>query len=215
MGAERAADEVSPPDRDPPGHPEIVLVRHGETEWSRDGRHTGRTDVPLTKLGREEAVLVGRRLQGRRFSRILTSPLSRASETCELAGFGAVAERRPELAEWDYGDYEGMTRHEVRAGRPGWTPWSDGCPGGEDLADVTARIDRIVADLRSIQGAVAVFGHGHSLRVLAARWIELPGVAGARLTLGTAALGFVGYDRELAAILAWNDRSHLPADALA
>lgn len=190
---------------------EVVVVRHGETEWSRVGRHTGRSDVPLTELGRREAVLVGERLQGRRFARVLTSTLGRALQTCELAGLGAVAEPLSDLVEWDYGDYEGLTRDQVRADRPGWTPWDDGCPGGESVDDVGRRADRVLSELRRASGDVAVFGHGHSLRVLAARWAELPALAGARLILGTAALGILGYDRELAAIVAWNDASHLDA----
>jgi probable phosphoglycerate mutase len=193
--------------------PVVVLVRHGETEWSRTMRHTGRSDVPLTERGREQARLVGRRLAGlgRRFDLVLTSPLSRARETCELAGFGAGAETRPDLTEWDYGDYEGLTRDEIRAERPGWSPWEDGCPGGEDVDAVAARMNRVAGELSRATGDVAVFGHGHSLRVLAVRWAELPGTAGARLIFDTGALGVLGHDRDLAAILAWNDRAHLEA----
>ena len=174
-------------------------------------RHTGRTDVPLTEHGREQARLVAARLAGRRFDRVLTSPLSRAAETCELAGLGAEAELNPDLTEWDYGDYEGKTREEIRTAWPGWSPWEDGCPGGEDVAEVGARMDRVVAELRRTSGDVAVFGHGHALRVLGARWAELPAIAGARLLLATGAIGVLGYDRDLAAILSWNDREHVAA----
>lgn len=172
-------------------------------------RHTGRSDIPLSERGREQARTVGRRLAERHFDRVLTSPLSRASETCELAGMGAGAEERPELTEWDYGDYEGRTRDEVRAERPGWSPWKDGCPGGEDATGVGARMDPVVAELRSATGHVAIFGHGHSLRVLAARWIELPAAAGARIVLDTGAIGVLGHDRDITAIMAWNDGGHL------
>lgn len=184
--------------------PEIVLVRHGETEWSRTRRHTGRTDVPLTDAGRAEARLLASRLDGRAFSRVLSSPLSRALETCHLAGLGAGAEVRPELREWDYGDYEGRTTAEIRVERPGWTVWRDGCPGGEVAADVAARLDPLVGELRAASEDVAVFGHGHGLRVLAARWIELPAVAGERLALGTGALSVLGYERETPALRLWN-----------
>lgn len=184
--------------------PEIVLVRHGETEWSRTRRHTGQTDVPLTEAGREEARLLASGLDGRAFSRVLSSPLSRALETCRLAGFGDGAEVRPELREWDYGDYEGRTTAEIRVERPGWTVWRDGCPGGEVAADVGARLDPLVGELRAASEDVAVFGHGHALRVLAARWIQLPAVAGERLALGTGALSVLGYERETPVLRLWN-----------
>jgi probable phosphoglycerate mutase len=190
-----------PPDR----QPEIVLVRHGETEWSRSGRHTGRTDVPLTEAGREQAHRLASRIVGRDFARVLTSPLARAADTCRLAGLGDRAESRPELMEWDYGDYEGRTTAEIRGERPGWTTWRDGCPGGETANDVGVRLDPLVEELAQASADVAVFGHGHALRVLAARWIELPAVAGSRLPLKTAALSVLGRERETRAILLWNE----------
>lgn len=187
----------------------IVLVRHGETEWSRTGRHTGRSEVPLTDAGRRQAERLGERLAGERFVRVLTSPQGRAAETCSLAGFGDAADSRADLREWDYGEYEGRTRRDVRVERPGWTVWRDGCPGGEAADDVAERVDRVVAELRAGAGDVAVFAHGHSLRVLAVRWIGLAPEVGENLPLGTAAISVVGWDREAPAILLWNDTAHL------
>ena len=188
---------------------EVVLVRHGETEWSRSGRHTGRTDVPLTDLGRHQAELLGRRLQGRSFALVLTSPLGRARETCRLAGLGEGALLRDELREWDYGEYEGITTPEIRSRRPDWFLWRDGCPGGETAAEVGARADRVVAELRAAGGDCAVFGHGHMLRVLAARWLGLPPGEGRLLGLSTAALSVLGYERETPVLWLWNEASHL------
>jgi broad specificity phosphatase PhoE len=184
--------------------PEVVLVRHGETEWSRTGKHTGNTDVPLTETGRRQAEVVRAWLGSRSFSRVLTSPLSRARETCRLAGLGDAAERRDELREWDYGEYEGLTTPEIREQRPGWFLWRDGCPGGEQARDVGERLDAVVAELADLDGDAAVFAHGHSLRVLAARWIELEAEWGARLTLSTATVSVVGWERETRALLLWN-----------
>jgi probable phosphoglycerate mutase len=188
---------------------EVVLVRHGETEWSRSGRHTGRTDVPLTDLGRHQAELLGRRLQGRSFALVLTSPLGRARETCRLAGLGEGALLRDELREWDYGEYEGITTPEIRSRRPDWFLWRDGCPGGETAAEVGARADRVVAELRAAGGDCAVFGHGHMLRVLAARWLGLPPGEGRLLGLSTATLSVLGYERETPVLWLWNEASHL------
>jgi broad specificity phosphatase PhoE len=183
---------------------EIVLVRHGETEWSADGRHTGRSDIPLTATGRRQARDLGRALAGRRFERVLTSPLSRAIETCELAGLAEGAARRDELREWDYGEYEGRTTPDIRTERPGWYLWRDGCPGGESAAEVGRRADRIVAELRSLDGDAAIFAHGHLLRVLTARWLELPPEDGRCFALATATLSTVGYERETSVISLWN-----------
>jgi probable phosphoglycerate mutase len=188
---------------------EVVLVRHGETEWSRSGRHTGRTDVPLTDVGRRQAGLLAARLEGRRFAAVLTSPLSRAHETCRLAGLGAGAQTREELLEWDYGEYEGITTDEIRAVRPGWQLWGDGCPGGEDAEQVGSRADRLIDDLRGLDGDAALFAHGHVLRVIAARWIGLAPKAGGLLALSTATLSVLGYERETAVVQLWNDGSHL------
>ena len=187
--------------------PEIVLVRHGETEWSRAGRHTGRTDIPLTTQGREQAKALGATLRERRFALVLTSPLARAAETCRLAGFGDVVLERDDLQEWDYGAYDGRTTAEIREERPGWTLWQDGVPGGETPADVGARADRVIAELRSAVGDVAVFAHAHLLRVLAARWIDLDPSAGGRFALDTASVSILGHHRETAVIQLWNDES--------
>jgi broad specificity phosphatase PhoE len=187
--------------------PEIVLVRHGETEWSRGGKHTGRTDVQLTDLGRTQATALGALLRDRRFALVLTSPLSRALETCRLAGLGDVAQPRDDLREWDYGEYEGRTTPEIRGVRPGWTLWTDGVPDGETAADVGARADRIAAELRAAGGDAAVFGHGHMLRVLAARWLGLDPTVGRLLALDTATLSILGFERETAVIRLWNKAS--------
>jgi probable phosphoglycerate mutase len=185
--------------------PEILLVRHGETEWSRSGRHTGRTDVSLTEAGRGQARRLAGRLAARSYARVITSPLSRARETCRLAGLDRDAEARPELAEWDYGDYEGRTTADIRRERPGWTVWRDGCPGGETADEVGTRLEPLMAGLRASDGDVALFAHGHVLRILAARWIELPASGGSRLALGTAALSVLGYERETPVLRLWND----------
>lgn len=184
--------------------PEVFLVRHGETDWSRTGKHTGRTDIPLTERGREQAVAVGAALRGRRFALVLTSPLERAAETCRLAGYGEVAERREELMEWDYGAYEGRKTVDIREERPGWTLWRDGVPGGETAAHVGARADRVIAELRALTGDAAVFAHGHMLRVLAARWIGLAPWAGQLLALDPATISVVGYERETPVLRSWN-----------
>jgi len=185
---------------------EVVLVRHGETEWSRAGKHTGRTDVPLTELGREEAVRVGLALRPRRFSLVLTSPLSRALETCRLAGLGDEAQVRDDLVEWDYGEYEGRTTNEIRKERPGWTLWEDGVIGGETAEEVGARADRVIAEVRARTGDAAVFAHGHLLRVLAARWLGLEPTGGALLALDPATMSVLGYERERAVVRSWNVR---------
>jgi probable phosphoglycerate mutase len=187
-----------------PRHAQIVLVRHGETEWSRSGRHTSRTDLPLTWAGRQRAKGIGAALAGRGFALVLTSPSLRARETCRLAGLGGRAEVRDELREWDYGEYEGRTTPDIRRGRPGWLLWRDGAPGGEDAGAVAARADRVVGELREAPGDVAVFAHGHVLRVLAARWCGLGPAAGGRLALGTGSLSLLGWEREVPVIARWN-----------
>ena len=189
------------------GRAELVLVRHGETAWSISGQHTGLTDIPLTDAGREQARSLAARLSERPYARVLTSPLGRAVETCRLAGFGDRAETRDELLEWDYGDYEGRTTPDVRTERPDWLLWRDGCPNGEGPADVGARVDRLIAELREGEGDAVLFAHGHVLRVLAARWIELGPEVGGRLTLSPAAVSILGWDRERAAIRVWNEVS--------
>jgi broad specificity phosphatase PhoE len=189
----------------PPPTDEIVLVRHAETEWSRNGRHTGRTDIPLTDGGRAGARALAERLRARRFDVVLVSPATRARETCELCGLGAEAQVRADLLEWDYGDYEGLTTPEIRRQRPGWQLWRDGCPHGESAADVGARADRVIAELSAVGGDAAVFSHGHMLRVLGARWIALAPENGCRLGLSTAAICVLGSEREASVIARWND----------
>ena len=183
---------------------EVVLVRHGETEWSRDHRHTGRTDVPLTAEGRRQAERLHDALAEWTFARVMTSPLRRALDTCRLAGYGDRAERSDALLEWDYGEYEGETTDRIRESRPGWNLWRDGSPGGESAADVGARVDPLVSELRESEGDVVLFAHGHVLRVLAARWVELPPEAGARFWLATATISVLGFERETAVFKRWN-----------
>ena len=184
--------------------PEIVLVRHGETEWSVSGQHTGSTDIPLTERGRDDARRLGERLAPYEFERVLSSPMSRALETARLAGMPEPIELRDELREWEYGEYEGRTTKEIRAQRPDWLLWRDGAPGGEQAAEVGRRVDRVIAELRRAEADVAVFAHGHVLRVLAARWIELGPQDGVRLGLETGTLSVLGWERELAVLWTWN-----------
>jgi probable phosphoglycerate mutase len=180
---------------------EVVLVRHGETEWSRDGRHTGRTDVPLTEHGEEQARAVGAALRGRSFALVLSSPRQRALETARLAGFSPRV--RDELAEWDYGEYEGLRTAEIREQVPDWTIWRHGAPGGESPEQVGARADSVLAEL-PVEGDVLVFAHGHFLRVLTARWLELPPEDGRLFALDSGTLGALGYEREQRVIRSWN-----------
>jgi len=183
----------------------IVLVRHGETEWSISGQHTGNTDIPLTDAGRRQAESLGARLGAWDFARVLSSPMSRALETCRLAGFGDRAELTDDLREWDYGEYDGRRTVDIREERPGWTVWRDGAPGGETAPDVGRRADRVLEAARHAGGDVVLFAHGHLLRVLGARWIDLPPDYGARLGLSTATLSVLGWERETAVIHRWND----------
>jgi len=188
-------------------HPfEIVLVRHGETEWSRAGRHTGHTDVPLTDQGRRDAKAIGAVLGKRQFALVLTSPLQRAAETCRLAGFGETAVQRDELREWDYGEYEGRKTVDIRQERPRWSLWCDGVPGGETLWEVGARVDHVIEELRSIEGDVALFAHGHLLRVLAARWLGLEPAAGRLFVLDSGTISVLGHERETAVLRSWNSK---------
>lgn len=194
--------------------PRVFLVRHGETEWSVTGQHTGRTDIPLTEEGRRQAKRLGARLARERFALVLVSPLVRALETARLAGFvigdtDSVAEIEADLIEWDYGAYDGLTAADIRRERPGWTPWEGGFPGGETLDDLTARADRVLARVRPVDGDVALFAHGHILRVLAARWLEQPAIMGSRYYLATATLSVLGRERETAIIDRWNEACHL------
>jgi broad specificity phosphatase PhoE len=187
--------------------PEVTLVRHAETEWSLNGRHTGRTDIPLTEHGREVARALGARLGGRRFELVLVSPSMRARETCELCGLGAQARVCEQLLEWHYGDYDGLTSVEIRAARPDWVLWRDGCPGGESPAQVGARADAVIAELSAAAGAVAVFSHGHMLRVLGARWIGLEPRGGALLGLSTAAMCLLSCEHGTPILARWNEAS--------
>jgi probable phosphoglycerate mutase len=181
----------------------LTLVRHGETEWSRSGQHTGTTDIPLTARGRELAVKLEAALRGRAFALVLTSPLSRARDTAAIAGF-AAAGVDDDLREWDYGEYEGLTTPQIREGRPGWLLWDDGVPGGERIEDVAARVDRVIARVRAVDGDALLFAHGHLLRILSARWLgEDPGF-GRHLVLSPATLSVLGWEREAPAIEVWN-----------
>ena len=182
---------------------EVWLVRHGPTEWSRDHRHTSVTDLPLLPEGEQEAGELAERLAAVRFDLVLTSPRLRARRTAELAGF-PDAEIDDDLAEWAYGDYEGITTEEIRETVPGWTVWSHPSPGGETADQVAARLDRVVARLRAVEGSALVFGHGHSLRVLTARWLGLPATDGRHFRLDTATISALGYERENAVVLRWN-----------
>jgi broad specificity phosphatase PhoE len=182
---------------------EVWLVRHGETEWSRDGKHTSHSDIPLTDNGIKVAKLLAQRLGDAEFDLVLTSPRERARRTAELAGF-AEAHTDGDLVEWDYGDYEGITTPEIRERDPGWTIWTHGTPGGETAEQVTKRLDRVVGKIRTHGGRTLLFGHGHSLRALAARWIEQPVDEGRFLKLDTATVSVLGYERETPVILRWN-----------
>jgi broad specificity phosphatase PhoE len=183
---------------------EIWLIRHGETEWSRSGAHTGRTDIPLTEAGRARAKAIGGYLAGRRFALVLTSPLERARETCRLAGYGGVAQVDPDLREWDYGDYEGRTTAEIRELNPAWAIWKDGVRNGETVAQVGARAARVIERAERAGGDVALFAHGHLLRILTAVWLELDPVAGKLFALDTASISTLGYERENRVITRWN-----------
>ena len=187
----------------------LVLVRHGETEWARNGRHTGRTDIPLTELGRLQAMVLGDRLRGRRFMQVATSPLARASETCRLAGLGEQAEVNDDLMEWDYGAYEGRRTAEIREEVSGWAIWRDGAPDGETAAEVGARADRVIAKALTVPGETVLFAHGHYLRVLTARWLGLAPEFGSLFALAPATIGVLGYEREQRVVVRWNDRCHL------
>jgi broad specificity phosphatase PhoE len=184
---------------------DLLLARHGETEWSLDGRHTGTTDFPLTENGRARARNLASRLEGRTFALVLTSPMQRAIETCRLAGLAEGAQVREDLHEWDYGDYEGITTEQIHESNPGWSLWRDGCPNGEQAADVGARADRLIAEARAVDGDVIFFGHGHMLRVVGARWVDLPPADGGLLGLGTGALCTLGYEHELPILVHWNE----------
>jgi probable phosphoglycerate mutase len=183
---------------------EVFLIRHGETEWSLNGRHTGVSDIPLTEKGREVARLWQPYAAARTFALVLCSPLQRAQQTCKLAGLAAQAQIEPDLREWNYGEYEGLTPQQIRAARPDWLIFRDGCPGGESPADIGARVDRVIARIRATPGEVVVFAHGHVLRVCAARWLGLPASGGAHFLLETATLCVLSSYHGVPAVRRWN-----------
>ena len=191
--------------------PVVYLARHGETAWSLSGQHTGLTDIPLTERGERNARQLAKRLQGISFAKVFASPLQRAKRTCELAGFGPVAEVLPDLVEWNYGDYEGRRTDEIQAERPDWNVFRDGCPGGELPAQVGERADRVISKIRPIQGDVLLFSSGHFLRVLAARWLGMQSEAGKYFLLSTASVSMLGYEHGLSqpVIRLWNDVGHV------
>jgi probable phosphoglycerate mutase len=184
-------------------HGEVWLIRHAETEWSLDGRHTGRTDVPLTANGRAAASALAPRLADRTFALVLTSPLSRAADTATLAGLGRGAVASSDLIEWDYGEYEGITSAEIHTKRPDWSLWRDGCPGGEGPQQVGARADRVIDAACDADGDVALFAHGHVLRVIGARWIGLEPAGGERLALATGTISVLGTEHSTRVIKSW------------
>jgi probable phosphoglycerate mutase len=184
---------------------DVWVLRHGATEWSLNGRHTGTTDLPLVDRGRRQAEALGGVLDGRSFALVLVSPLARARETCRIAGYGDRGEVDDDLREWDYGDYEGLTTEQIRRTAPGWTVWSGTCPGGETMAQVTARADRIIDRARAADGETVLFGHGHILRVVAARWCEFDAVEGRRFPLDTGTVSILGWEHEHPAVRRWND----------
>lgn len=179
-------------------------MRHGETEWSLSGAHTGRTDLPLTPRGEDKARALGARLAGHKFALVLTSPMQRARRTCELAGFGAQAQIEPNLQEWDYGAYEGRSTADIHRDRPGWSLFRDGVPGGETVEHVAQRADAVIQRALQAQGDVALFAHGHILRILGTRWIELPPRDARLLALSTASISTLGYEHENRVIARWN-----------
>jgi broad specificity phosphatase PhoE len=190
--------------------PRLYLIRHGETAWSLSGHHTGRTEIPLTTRGESQARDLGRHLRGLPFSRVLSRPRQRALQTSALAALGPDVEIYPDLAEWDYGDYEGLRSADIRSGRPDWNLFQDGCPGGESPEQVSARADRVVAHLQDLQGHVAIFSHGHFGRVLGARWIGLPVAQGQRFLLSTASLSVLTTEGDRAdrpVVALWNAAS--------
>jgi probable phosphoglycerate mutase len=188
---------------------DLWLVRHGETEWSATGRHTGRTDIALTPKGEQHAERLRQRLGERKFAAVLTSPLRRARDTCRIAGYGEQAVIDDDMVEWDYGDYEGRTTADIRTEKPDWTIWGGGVPNGETVDDVGTRADRVIARALESSGDVALFAHGHFLRILAARWLGFAAASGRYLGLHTASVCILGYEREQRVIELWNDVSHL------
>ncbi|HVP66032.1 MAG TPA: histidine phosphatase family protein [Anaeromyxobacteraceae bacterium] len=184
---------------------QLWLIRHGETAWSLSGKHTGRTDVPLTPRGERQAEMLARRIAGKTFARVFTSPLSRARDTCRLSGHIAEAQVEPDLVEWNYGAFEGRTTADIQKDVPGWSIWAGALPGGETPEEVGSRADRVIAVASAFDGDVALFAHGHVLRILAARWLKLPAVGGRYLALDTASLSVLGHEHGLPVIQSWNE----------
>ncbi len=187
----------------------IWLFRHGETEWSKSGQHTGRTDLPLTDAGRQRAQALGRHLAGRPFALVLSSPLVRALDTCRLAGYGDQVQLTDDLLEWNYGDYEGRRTADIQKERPDWLLWKDGVPGGETAEQVGVRARKVIERAAAADGDVALFSHGHMLRVLGACWLGLAPVDGQLFALGTASLSTLGYEHDYRVMNIWNQDSHL------
>ena len=183
---------------------QVHLIRHGETEWSLSGQHTGMTDIPLTENGRRIAKLLQPVLAKENFALVLTSPLQRARKTCELAGFGERGEIDHDLMEWNYGEYEGLTTKQIRAQAPGWMLFRDGRPGGESPEEIRHRVDRTIARIRAVEGHAALFAHGHIFRVFAARWLGLPVTAGSHFLINTATLNILSYYQDIPAVQRWN-----------
>jgi len=183
---------------------QVWIMRHGETEWSKTGRHTGRTDLPLTDAGRESAEALAQRLSGREFALVLVSPLGRAQETCRLAGYGKVAQVTADLREWDYGDYEGRTTPDIRKQHPAWYLWDDGVPNGETVEQVGARVQRVIGEILTAPGDIGLFAHGHVLRILTACWLKLNPNAGRLFALDTGKISILGYEHETRVIKQWN-----------
>ena len=187
----------------------IFLCRHGETEWTKSGQHTGLTDIALTKKGEQEAQLLGKRLQGLQFAQVLTSPLKRALHTCALSGLSEAAQIDPDLTEWNYGKYEGLTLSQIQQTDPDWNIFTNGAPQGESLADMGKRVDRVLAKIESFTGDVALFSHGHFLRALAVKWLQLPLQDGRLFALSPASLSTLGFEHTVQVLTLWNDISHL------
>ena len=183
---------------------ELWLIRHGETEWSRTGQHTGKADIALTEVGEAQARVLRTALDGREFARVFVSPLRRAQQTCELAGYGGAAVTLPDLREWDYGDYEGLTSTDIQRERPSWSIWNDGPVGGEAIDEVGARAQRLIAALEGVEGSIALFAHGHILRILAATWRELPPDAGRLFALSAGSISVLGFEHGTRVIRSWN-----------
>lgn len=194
-----------------PVSPQIVLVRHGETAWSRSGQHTGRTDIPLLEDGQRMGRALEAPLRRWSFAAVWTSPLRRASETCALSNHGVIAREHPDLMEWDYGDYEGKTSKEIRSEAPDWSIWKHGPLNGETVEQLGARVDRVIEEVRQVHGNVLIFSHGHLLRVFGARWLGLPPSEGRLFALSTASISVLGWDGSQPQLVSWNDTTHLRA----